>query len=321
MQRMRRQLERCMSGRHHRRVRLRLLLATGLAVHTLHAPAAVIPGLGRRSDPMGSTPNTGWPHLRRRTLSGGNRDSPRDTRQGVVRHLLPAGSRWSATGGSPRRSSHGNEVGCTATAIAPVRLTPHANRRRHAPRPSGRSQRGVAGAALTGRRTDLQRCRAAIARRRYRLMLWTRWGRDWSRRRRRVDRREGKPSTSDGDVILLPRPDHYSAPGSWRRLVAALRESRDLASGGHPRSRSVTADLEPIGALVRTMVCRGPRCRNRSVGGSGGRARLRTNIQRRSRSATGSCGMCWSPCWRGPRPDRGLSGVGKDGAARALARS
>ncbi|MFN2617083.1 MAG: polysaccharide deacetylase family protein [Thermoleophilaceae bacterium] len=54
-------------------------------------------------------------------------------------------------------------------------------------------------------------------------LLWTRWGRDW--------RRDANPAgiaallTDDlagGDVLLLHDADHYSAPGSWRRTVAAL---------------------------------------------------------------------------------------------------
>ena len=37
-----------------------------------------------------------------------------------------------------------------------------------------------------------------------------------------------------GDVILLHEADHYSAPGSWRRTVAAVpRILESLASGGH----------------------------------------------------------------------------------------
>jgi peptidoglycan-N-acetylglucosamine deacetylase len=54
-------------------------------------------------------------------------------------------------------------------------------------------------------------------------LLWTRWGRDW--------RRDANPAEiaalltdglADGDVLLLHDADHYSAPGSWRRTVAAL---------------------------------------------------------------------------------------------------
>ena len=47
---------------------------------------------------------------------------------------------------------------------------------------------------------------------------------------------EGTPATlHPGDVILLHDADHYSAPGSWRRTVAALPRILDaLARGGQP---------------------------------------------------------------------------------------
>jgi peptidoglycan-N-acetylglucosamine deacetylase len=54
-------------------------------------------------------------------------------------------------------------------------------------------------------------------------LLWTRWGRDW---RRDADPKEIAASLTDGvgagDVLLLHDADHYSAPGSWRRTLAAL---------------------------------------------------------------------------------------------------
>ncbi len=54
-------------------------------------------------------------------------------------------------------------------------------------------------------------------------LLWSSDGRDWQRRATadsiaaRVTR-----ALRGGDVILLHDADHYSAPGSWRRTVAAL---------------------------------------------------------------------------------------------------
>jgi peptidoglycan/xylan/chitin deacetylase (PgdA/CDA1 family) len=60
-------------------------------------------------------------------------------------------------------------------------------------------------------------------RRRWAPLLWTRWGRDW--------RACATPGTiaadataglTGGDVVLLHDADHYSAPGSWQRTVAAL---------------------------------------------------------------------------------------------------
>jgi peptidoglycan/xylan/chitin deacetylase (PgdA/CDA1 family) len=54
-------------------------------------------------------------------------------------------------------------------------------------------------------------------------LLWSRWGRDW--RRAATPASIVAESTRDlgpGDVILLHDGDDYSAPGSWRRTVAAL---------------------------------------------------------------------------------------------------
>ena len=54
-------------------------------------------------------------------------------------------------------------------------------------------------------------------------LLWTHWGRDWSRRQTPagvaalvLDR------LGPGDVVLLHDSDAYSDPGSWRTTVAAL---------------------------------------------------------------------------------------------------
>jgi peptidoglycan-N-acetylglucosamine deacetylase len=64
----------------------------------------------------------------------------------------------------------------------------------------------------------------ALARRRgWTPTLWSRWGRDWGRFT--TAERIAATSTRDlaaGDVLLLHDADHYSAPGSWRRTVAAL---------------------------------------------------------------------------------------------------
>src|SRR5271165_1442123 len=63
-----------------------------------------------------------------------------------------------------------------------------------------------------------------LARRRgWRTLLWSQWGRDWEARATpesiaaRVTDRAG-----EGAVLLLHDADDYSAPGSWRRTVAAL---------------------------------------------------------------------------------------------------
>jgi peptidoglycan-N-acetylglucosamine deacetylase len=57
----------------------------------------------------------------------------------------------------------------------------------------------------------------------WRTLLWSHWGRDWERRAtpesiaRRVTEGAG-----EGSVLLLHDADDYSAPGSWRRTLAAL---------------------------------------------------------------------------------------------------
>jgi peptidoglycan-N-acetylglucosamine deacetylase len=57
----------------------------------------------------------------------------------------------------------------------------------------------------------------------WRTLLWSHWGRDWDARATpesivaRVTAGAG-----DGAVLLLHDADDYSAPGSWRRTVAAL---------------------------------------------------------------------------------------------------
>ena len=57
----------------------------------------------------------------------------------------------------------------------------------------------------------------------WRTLLWSHWGRDWNARATpdsiaaRVTRGAG-----EGSVLLLHDADDYSAPGSWRRTVAAL---------------------------------------------------------------------------------------------------
>ncbi len=64
----------------------------------------------------------------------------------------------------------------------------------------------------------------AVARGRgWRTLLWSRWGRDWEAR--------ATPQSiaalltagaGEGSILLLHDADDYSAPGSWRRTVAAL---------------------------------------------------------------------------------------------------
>src|ERR1700677_4967857 len=63
----------------------------------------------------------------------------------------------------------------------------------------------------------------------WRTLLWSQWGRDWEARATpesilaRVTAGAG-----EGSVLLLHDADNYSAPGSWRRTVAALPRVLDV---------------------------------------------------------------------------------------------
>jgi peptidoglycan/xylan/chitin deacetylase (PgdA/CDA1 family) len=54
-------------------------------------------------------------------------------------------------------------------------------------------------------------------------LLWTRWGRDWRRQATAASiEHDATLALRGGEVVLLHDADHYSAPGSWERTVAAL---------------------------------------------------------------------------------------------------
>jgi peptidoglycan/xylan/chitin deacetylase (PgdA/CDA1 family) len=54
-------------------------------------------------------------------------------------------------------------------------------------------------------------------------VLWSRWGRDWTRRATaRSIAARATAGVGDGDIVLLHDADYYSAPGSWARTAAAL---------------------------------------------------------------------------------------------------
>jgi peptidoglycan/xylan/chitin deacetylase (PgdA/CDA1 family) len=76
----------------------------------------------------------------------------------------------------------------------------------------------------------------SIARRSgWRPLLWTRWGRDWEARAsaESIAQRAVGGGVDQGAVLLLHDADHYAAPGSWRRTVAALpRVLDELARSG-----------------------------------------------------------------------------------------
>jgi peptidoglycan/xylan/chitin deacetylase (PgdA/CDA1 family) len=61
------------------------------------------------------------------------------------------------------------------------------------------------------------------ARRRWRPLLWSQWGRDWTRSATPASvARLSTRTLSGGDVILLHDADHYSVRGSWRATAGAL---------------------------------------------------------------------------------------------------
>jgi peptidoglycan/xylan/chitin deacetylase (PgdA/CDA1 family) len=63
----------------------------------------------------------------------------------------------------------------------------------------------------------------AIRRRGWRPVLWSRWGRDWSRRATPTSiTQRVTGAVRAGDILLLHDADFYSAPGSWVRTAAAL---------------------------------------------------------------------------------------------------
>jgi peptidoglycan/xylan/chitin deacetylase (PgdA/CDA1 family) len=63
----------------------------------------------------------------------------------------------------------------------------------------------------------------AVRRRGWRPVLWSRWGRDWSRHATAESiGRRASAGIEAGDVVLLHDADYYSARGSWVRTAAAL---------------------------------------------------------------------------------------------------
>jgi peptidoglycan/xylan/chitin deacetylase (PgdA/CDA1 family) len=57
----------------------------------------------------------------------------------------------------------------------------------------------------------------------WRTLMWTQWGRDWETRATPESiLGHVTDGVEDGSVLLLHDADDYSAPGSWRRTVAAL---------------------------------------------------------------------------------------------------
>jgi peptidoglycan/xylan/chitin deacetylase (PgdA/CDA1 family) len=57
----------------------------------------------------------------------------------------------------------------------------------------------------------------------WRTLMWTQWGRDWEARATPESiAARVTDGVGEGSILLLHDADDYSAPGSWRRTVAAL---------------------------------------------------------------------------------------------------
>jgi peptidoglycan-N-acetylglucosamine deacetylase len=64
---------------------------------------------------------------------------------------------------------------------------------------------------------------AAVRARGWAPVLWSRWGRDWTRRATGASvAARAADGIRAGDIVLLHDADDYSAPGCWRATAAAL---------------------------------------------------------------------------------------------------
>ena len=75
---------------------------------------------------------------------------------------------------------------------------------------------------------------AAIRSRGWRPVLWSQWGRDWTRRATAESiTRKATDGIQPGDIVLLHDADFYSARNSWERTASALPRILDeLATRG-----------------------------------------------------------------------------------------
>jgi len=63
----------------------------------------------------------------------------------------------------------------------------------------------------------------AVRGRGWRPVLWSQWGRDWTRRATPASiAGKATATVAAGDIVLLHDADYYSAPDSWVRTAAAL---------------------------------------------------------------------------------------------------
>jgi peptidoglycan/xylan/chitin deacetylase (PgdA/CDA1 family) len=80
----------------------------------------------------------------------------------------------------------------------------------------------------------------AVRLRGWRPVLWSRWGRDWTRRATAESiAQRAVVGAEAGDVVLLHDADYYSAPGSWVRTAAALPLILNELDGGGLKTTSL----------------------------------------------------------------------------------
>jgi peptidoglycan-N-acetylglucosamine deacetylase len=87
---------------------------------------------------------------------------------------------------------------------------------------------------------------SAVRSRGWTPVLWSRWGRDWTRRATPASvARRAADGIGAGDVLLLHDADDYSAPDCWRATVAALPRVLELIAAAGLRSEPLrsAADL------------------------------------------------------------------------------
>jgi peptidoglycan-N-acetylglucosamine deacetylase len=71
-----------------------------------------------------------------------------------------------------------------------------------------------------------------VRRRGWRPVLWSKWGRDWTRRATpETIAASATARIGAGDIVLLHDADHYSAAGSWAKTAAALPRILETIAG------------------------------------------------------------------------------------------
>lgn len=216
--------------RHDRDVLLPMVAGAALIAHGLPAFAAVIP---RLRSPLGIRDHVASCHGVALTFDDG--PHPQGT-PAVLEALAAAGARatFFLVGEQVERSPGlAAEIAAAGHEVA-LHCHRHRNLLRLSPRQlSDDLLRALAAIGeATGRTPRLYRppygiftaAALTLSRRHgWEPLLWSRAGHDWARRA--TPRSIAARITDDlrgGDVLLLHDADHYSAPDSWRRTVAAL---------------------------------------------------------------------------------------------------